>query len=138
MKFLHLSFIPRSGDLALLVLRLWHASALLMLHGWGKLTGFSAMADQFVDPFGLGKTPSLVLAIGGEVVCTTLLILGLFTRIAALGAGATMATAFWFVHEAKLSGEGNGELAFLYLGVWVALFIGGAGKYSIDAKLGVK
>ena len=138
MKFLHLNFIPRSTDAALLLLRVWHGGALLLLHGWGKLTGFSAMADQFVDPFGIGKTPSLVLAVGGEVVCAALLVLGLFTRVAAFGAAATMATAFWFAHGGKLSGPGNGEMAFVFLGVYVALFIAGAGKFSLDAKLGAK
>jgi putative oxidoreductase len=136
MKFLHLNFLPRSADASLLVLRVWHAGALLLLHGWGKVAGFSAMAEKFVDPFGFGKTTSLVLAIGGEVVCASLLILGLFTRVAALGAGATMATAFWFAHGGKLSGAGSGELAFVYLGVCIALFIAGAGKYSIDARMG--
>lgn len=111
---------------------------MVLLHGWGKLTGFSSLADRFVDPFGIGRTPSLVLAIGGELVCATLLVLGLFTRVAALGAAATMATAFWFAHGAKLTGPGNGEMAFLYLGVFVVLFISGAGKFSLDAKLGAK
>ena len=138
MKFLQLNFLPRSADLALLLLRIWHGGALLLLHGWGKLTGFSAMAEKFVDPFGIGKTPSLVLAVGGEVVCTLLLVLGLFTRLAALGAGATMATAFWFVHGSRLAGPGNGEMAFLFLGVCLALFVAGPGKFSVDAKLGGK
>jgi putative oxidoreductase len=96
------------------------------------------MSEKFLDPFGIGKTPSLVLAIGGEVLCATLIVLGLFTRVAAIGSGATMATAFWFAHEGRLTGTGNGELAFVYLGVFVALFIAGGGKYSLDAKLGAK
>src|SRR5262245_39871790 len=98
MRLLQLNFLPRSADAALLMLRLWHGASLLALHGWGKLTGFATMAPQFVDPFGIGKTPSLALATIGEFVCSALLVLGLFTRLAALGAGATMATAFWFVH----------------------------------------
>ena len=138
MKFLHLNFLPRSADVALLLLRVWHGAALLLLHGWGKITGFSAMADKFLDPFGLGKTPSLALATVGEVVCSTLIVLGLFTRVAALGSAATMATAFWFAHGGRLTGTGNGELPFVYLGVFLALFTAGGGKYSLDAKLGAK
>ena len=124
MKFLHLNFLPRSSDAALLTLRLWHGTSLLMLHGWGKL--------------GLGKTTSLLLAIFGEVICSVLLILGLYTRAAALGSALTMATAFWFAHGGKLKGAGNGELAFIFLGVFAALFIAGAGRFSLDAKLGAK
>lgn len=138
MKFLHLNFIPRSADLALLVVRVWFGASLLLLHGWGKLANFSGMASQFADPFGIGKTPSLALAVVGEVLCSGLLVLGLFTRVAALGAGITMATAFWFAHGGKLSGPGSGEMAFLFLGAFVALFFGGAGKYSVDASMGAK
>src|SRR5688572_3111413 len=129
MKFLQLNFLPRSADVALLLLRVWHGAALLLLHGWGKLTGFSSMADKFLGPFGSGTTASLALAVAREVLCSTLMVLGLFTRVAALGSAATMATAYWFAHGARLTGTGNGELPFLYLGVFLALFIAGAGKY---------
>ncbi len=138
MKFLHLNFLPRSPDGALLVLRVWLGSAMLALHGWGKLTGFSAMAGKFPDPFGIGSTPSLALAVFGEVVCAALLVAGLFTRFAALGVAITMAVAFWFAHGGKLMGQGNGEMAFLYLGGFVALLIAGGGKFSVDAKIGAK
>jgi putative oxidoreductase len=138
MKFLQLNFLPRSADGALLLLRLWHGASLLLLHGWGKLTGFSGMAEKFADPFGIGKTASLALAVAGEVVCAALLVLGLFTRIAALGSAGVMATAFWYAHGGRLTGQGNGELAFIFLGVFLALFIAGGGRYSLDAKLGAK
>jgi putative oxidoreductase len=138
MKVLHLNFVPRSADVALLLLRIWYGGALLLLHGWGKVTGFSAMSSMFADPFGIGKTPTLVLAIIGEVVCSGLLILGLFTRVAALGSAITMAVAFWTAHGGRLTGPNNGEMAFLFLGGFVALFIAGAGKFSVDAKIGAK
>jgi putative oxidoreductase len=138
MKFLHFNFLPRSADTALLLLRIWHGGALLLLHGWLKLTNFSSMTSQFLDPFGIGKTPSLGLAVFGELVCGTLLVLGLFTRVAALGSAVTMATAFWFAHGAKFTGAGNGELPFVFLGVFLALFIAGAGKFSVDAQIGAK
>lgn len=138
MKFLHLNFLPRSADVALLVLRGWLGLSLLGLHGWGKLVKFPAMMEKFPDPLGIGKAASLSLATTGEVVCAGLIVLGLFTRVAAIGSGTTMAVAFWLVHGHKLSGPGNGELAFLYLASFVTLFIAGAGKYSVDAQLGAK
>jgi putative oxidoreductase len=138
MKFLHLNFLPRSSDAALLLLRVWYGASLLLLHGWGKITGFSAMKSGFADPFGIGSTASLALAVFGEVVCSALLVLGLFTRVAALGAGITMAVAFSFAHGLRLTGQNNGELAFIYLGVFIALLLAGAGKFSVDAKLGAK
>ena len=139
MKFLHLNFIPRSADLGLLLLRVWFGGAMLFLHGWIKLTGFAEMAPKFPDVLGLGSGPvNLGLAVFGELVCSALLVLGLFTRIAALGAGATMFVAFWIAHGHRLKGEGNGEMAFLFLGAFLVLFLAGAGKFSVDAKLGAK
>lgn len=138
MKFLHLNFLPRSTDLALLALRLWHGTMMLTLHGWGKLANFSTLAGSFADPFGIGKAPSLVLAIVGELVASVLLIAGLYTRVAALLSGITMAVAFWTAHGGRLTGTGNGEKAFVFLGVYVVLFVAGAGRFSLDAKLGAK
>ena len=138
MKFLHLNFFPRSADAALLALRLWYGLSLLLLHGWEKLASFSSMAPKFPDPLHLGHTPSLALAVFGEAVCSTLLVLGLFTRVAALGAGITMGVAFWIVNAHSLTPGGWGEISFLYLGAQVALFLAGAGKFSVDANIGAK
>ncbi len=138
MKILHLNFLPRSTDGALLLLRGWFGASMLLLHGWGKLTNFSAYAGKFADPFGIGPAPTLVLAILGEVLCPALLVVGLFTRFAALGAALTMVSAFWFGHGGKLTGQGNGEMAFLFLGAFLVLFFAGAGRFSLDAKAGAK
>lgn len=138
MKFLHFNFVPRSPDAALLLLRVWFGGSMLILHGWDKLRNFSTMSAQFPDFFGIGKTPTLALAVFGEVVCAALLVFGLFTRLAALGAAVTMGVAFWVAHGGKLKGAGSGEMAFIYLGVFAALFIAGGGKFSVDAKIGAK
>ena len=138
MKFLHLNFIPRSTDAALLVLRLWFGLSMLWLHGWAKIAGFSSMSEKFPDLFGIGAAPTLALTIFGEVICAGLLVIGLFTRAAALALAITMAVAFWMAHGGRLTGPGNGEMAFLYLGAYVALLISGAGKFSLDAKMGAK
>lgn len=138
MKFLHLNFIPRSADFGLLVLRLWFGLAMALLHGWGKFTGFSQMAAKFPDPLHVGNTTSAALTVFGELVCSLLIAFGLFTRAAALVGIITMGVAFFMVHQHKLSGEGNGELAYAYLGVFVTLFLAGAGKFSVDAKIGAK
>lgn len=137
-RFLQLNFIPHSTDLALLIIRVWLGASLLALHGWGKLTGFGAMAPKFADPLGLGPTVSLGLAVFGEVVCAALLVIGLFTRSAALSLIILMAVAFFVVHGRALSGPASGELAFLYLAGFVTVFLAGGGAYSVDRKLGSK
>lgn len=137
-KVLQLNFIPVSADGALLLLRLWYGGMLLINHGWGKLMKFSAMSGSFSDPLGVGTQTSLILALVGEVLCSALLVLGLFTRLAALGAGITMAVAFWGIHHLAVSGPKSGELAYTYLGVFIALILAGGGRFSLDAKSGAK
>ncbi|HVU33074.1 MAG TPA: DoxX family protein [Opitutaceae bacterium] len=136
MKILHLNFIPRSADVALLVLRLWYGLSVLVLHGWGKFTGFGALAEKFPDPLNIGHPASLILTVFNEVVCAILIVLGLYTRVAALVGTLGFGILFWKVHGHVLSGAHSGELAFVYLGVYVALFCAGAGKYSVDANIG--
>jgi len=135
-RLLQLDFLPRSADAGLLVLRLWLGLSLLLLHGWRKLTGFSEMSGKFPDPLGVGSQMSLAMAVFGEVICALLVALGLFTRGAAAVLAITMATAFFLVHKGVLSGPNSGELAFVYLAGWITLFITGAGRFSLDAKLG--
>jgi putative oxidoreductase len=46
-----------------------------------------------------------------------------------------MAVAFVMVHHMAFKGQNPGELAFAYLGAFLTLFLAGAGRYSLDAKL---
>jgi putative oxidoreductase len=133
-KFLRLEFVPSSPDLALLTLRVALGLSMALLHGWGKLSNLIAGTSKFPDVLGIGSTPALVLAIGAEFFGSLLLILGLWTRLAALMLTITMSVAFFVAHGAKLSGQGNGELAFVYLIGYLTLLVAGAGKFSIDKK----
>ena len=133
---LQLDFIPTSTSLAILLLRVALGAQMLIGHGWPKLMTFSEKAATFPDPLGVGHTTSMALAVFGEVVCSALLIVGAFTRLAALGGAVTMAVAFFLVHGAKLSGANSGEMAFLYLVGFVAIFLTGPGLFALDTKLG--
>jgi putative oxidoreductase len=137
-RVLDLRFVPASLDLALFLLRVWFGLSLVALHGWGKLVSYPERMHRFADPFGIGAPASLALAVFAEVVCASLLALGLFTRFAALACIINMSTAFFYAHGGRLTGEGNGELAFMYLGGFVALFLAGPGRHSLDARRGVR
>jgi putative oxidoreductase len=132
-SILRLDFLPASTDLSLLVLRLWLGGSLVVLHGWGKLMGYKKMAGSFPDPLKVGNEVSLALAVTGEVLCPVLLILGLFTRFAALGSAITMAVAFFLVHEMILNAR-SGELAFIYLAGFVTILLAGPGRFALDGK----
>jgi putative oxidoreductase len=136
MKLLQLNFLPRSADFALLLLRVWLGLMLLLNHGWEKLTTFSAHVDRFADPLGVGRPLSLSLTVFAEVVCSLLLVLGLWTRLAALVLAIQMSVAFLLVHQRVLAGPGSGELAFIYLAGWAALFVAGGGRFALDRRLG--
>lgn len=130
-KFLRLEFIASSPDAGLLLLRLWLGLSMFWLHGWEKLMNLFAGKMAFADPLGIGQTPSLVLAVFAEAVCSVLLVVGLWTRWAAFFLAFTMGVAFFIVNGAALS---KGELAWLYFGGYVVLFVAGAGKFSVDKK----
>lgn len=120
-------------DWALLLLRLVFGGAMLGAHGWGKLLRlFSGNEISFSDPFGIGPTASLALAVFAEVVCSALLVLGLFTRQAVLPLIVTMLVAFLYVHLddpfTKM------EKSVLYLTGYLVLWAFGPGWYSLDAQ----
>lgn len=108
---------------------------LLASHGWQKLAGFSAMAPQFPDPLGMGSELSLGMAVFGELVCSVAFIFGFLTRLTVIPMIFTMIVAFVMVHGGSVAG---GELAFLYLVVFVLLFLAGPGRYSADEFIAKK
>ena len=116
---------------ALLVLRLWLGLAMLLIHGLDKLNNFNHYATMFPDPIGIGVKPGLALVTFAETAGALLLALGLLTRLGALTLAIDMAVAFFMVHK-SLQG---GELAFIYLGGYIALLVAGPGKFSVDKAL---
>ena len=102
---------------------------LLANHGWQKLQGFSAMADKFPDPLGVGSSLSLSLATFAELICSLGLAFGVLTRLALLPIIFTMCIAFFVAHGGSLA---EGELAFVYLVAFILLFSAGPGRFSVD------
>lgn len=132
LKILNLSFIPQSSSFGLLVLRASLGLSMLVLHGYDKLTHFSAKAGSFPALFGMPPNVNLGLAVFAEFFCSILLVLGFLTRFAALMLAITMAVAFFMAHKGALSGPGSGELALVYLVGYVTLLFTGAGRLSVD------
>lgn len=102
----------------------------MLVHGLAKINGFTAMAEVFPNPLGLGSRMSLILAIGAEVGCSLLLIVGFASRLAAIPLAFTMLVAFLVVTGAaewKVR-----ELAATFLLVYVSLIMTGPGMFSLD------
>jgi putative oxidoreductase len=135
-KFLSLGFLPASSALALLVLRVWLGLTMVIMHGWPKLSGFSGMAAGFFDPLGIGPRLSLGLSTFAELLCAALVVIGFATRLAALVLVINLGVAFALVHKFALSGPMSGEVAFVYLAGFVAIFLAGPGCCAADGKGG--
>lgn len=129
MKFLSKE---KQTDLVLLILRITFGGSMIIGHGWGKLMRlFSGEPIEFGDPYGIGPTASLILATFAEFLCSVLVMLGLFTRLSVIPLIITMLTVVFVVH---LGDEyGRVEKGILFLMAYIAILIGGPGRYSLDA-----
>jgi putative oxidoreductase len=124
-------------DAGLLILRICVGLTLFLKHGLEKISGFPMMAQHFPDPIHIGVFPSLVIATLSDAIASCLVIVGLFTRWAALYSFCNIAVAFLFVEHARFFGQGadHGELMVLYLGSLLTLVAAGGGRISLDAIL---
>jgi len=116
-------------DVGLLLARL-SFGAMMLTHGWAKLTNFDAYSAKFMDFLGLGSSLSLGLAVFAEFFCSLLLGLGVLTRFAALNLAFTMVIAAFVAHGDDPFKKK--EMALLYLTAYVVLLLTGPGRFSID------
>lgn len=117
-------------DWASLILRLT-LGGLMLTHGYPKLMGMLGGNWQFADPIGIGEPASLVLTVFAEFVCSLLLIFGLWTRVALVPLIITMLVAVFIIHAPD--GMDKKEHGLMYLLPYIAVFLLGSGKFSIDA-----
>jgi putative oxidoreductase len=107
------------------------AGLLFMTHGVQKLFGMFGM-----KPMPLGSLPGVAGVI--ELVCGTLVLVGLFGSIAAFIASGEMAAAYFMAHlpQGFWPIVNKGELAALYCFLFLYIAATGSGIWSIDALRG--
>ena len=110
-----------SFNTAMLVLRL--TMGMLMMH-------FSEKKAVFYNFLSLGSTTSLMLCIFAEFFCALFVMIGLFTRLAAVPLVVVMSIAVFSVH--KMDFFDTGEAASLYLAGYLVLLLCGPGRASVD------
>ena len=121
----------KSLSLLLLCLRIFFG-LMLMMHGLEKIYAFTELSLVFPDPLGIGGDLTLICVICVEVLCALGFTLGALYRLAMLPMIFVMAMAFFYIHNSNFF---EGELAFIYLIVFVLMYISGPGEYSVDAKI---
>jgi putative oxidoreductase len=128
--------IPAVESVGLLVLRAVVGAA-FMFHGWPKIQQPMAWMPPEANMPGALQLLAAAAEFGGGAA----LILGLLTRLAALGLIATMAVALTTVHIAQRHpfvgkpGDPSSELAAVYLACSLLLLLTGPGRFSLDAML---
>ena len=126
-----------SEDIGKLVLRITRA-ILILLHGVSKLQNGIDFISGLVSGAGLPSAFAYLVYIG-EVVAPLLVLIGLFTRPAALLIAVNMIVAIVLVHMGELftftnSGGWALELQGMFLFTAIAMSLLGPGRYSLDAK----
>ena len=109
------------------------AAFLFMAHGTAKLFGFPAAPGEPARTVALMSVPGAAGVI--ELVAGALLLLGLFTVLAAFVASGEMASAYFMAHAPHGVWPllNHGELAVVYCFVWLYIWAAGPGPWSIDA-----
>jgi putative oxidoreductase len=122
-------FFVRWSPRLLSVLRI-AAAALFMAHGSQKLFGVPSAEPR--DPVALVSQMGLAGVL--EFFGGLLILLGLFTRPVALVLAALMVAAYLIAHAPKSPWPilNGGELALLYLSVFLYLSVAGGGAWSVD------
>jgi putative oxidoreductase len=131
-------FSTRTSDsafsFAMLLLRVGAGSLMIVNHGLDKLMHFADKAGRFSDPFGIGSTTSLALVVFAEFFCAAFIILGLFTRLAAIPLIISMGVALFYANKGAIFGKG--ELSAIFLISFIVILFMGPGKVSLDKFIG--
>jgi putative oxidoreductase len=126
------------------------AALLFLQHGMQKVLDFPAKlppppmaaAAAAVHNAVAPHAPTLMMTLGGfsgyiELVAGILLVIGLFSRLAAFIASGEMAFAYFMAHfpRSPYPINNGGDLAVLFCFVFLFLVFAGAGPISLDAAL---
>lgn len=131
--------LARTEDFGKLLLRVT-LGVLILLHGIAKIQGG---VDGIVGIVGKAGLPPAIgyLVYAGEVLAPVLMVIGLFTRLAAVIVAINMVAAILLVHAGEimlLSNTGGWaiELQGMYLLSALAVALLGAGRFSVGGVTG--
>ena len=123
----------RLTSISLLLLRVGAAGLLFFGHGLPKLANASERASRFANPIGVGPELGFALVVFSEVVCTTLVAVGLLTRLATIPILIFFFVAGMIHHVADPWPKR--ELPILFFIAFLPILLQGPGRWSIDGWL---
>jgi putative oxidoreductase len=132
-KLLSTKYSAGAFNAAMLLLRLG-LGVLMMAHGYEKLVGFGEMQHKFMNFMGLGSATSLALVVFAEFFCSIFLILGLFTRFAAIPLIIVTLVIIFKLNNGNIFGDA--EIVTVYLSGYLVLLLVGPGRISVDSMIG--
>lgn len=126
-----------SPDIGKLILRV-SVGVMMLFHGFDKVINGISGVRYLTTNAGLPEFFAYGVFIG-ELVFPMFIILGLYSRIAALGLAFNMLVAILLAHSSSLFELGKHgapviELPFLYLIISVVIFLTGPGKFAVNSK----
>ncbi len=125
---------PAINNVVMLLVRIFVAIAMIILHGLPKLEKLMTGGEiKFYNFLGIGSSATLILAIILELICAFLIMIGLFTRAASFTLMLVMAVAAFGFHYADPFSVKEGSLLFLSL--FALIFTFGPRRFSIDNML---
>ena len=124
----------RIVSLLILALRVFFG-ILFFSHGLDKMINFNELSYTYPSVLGLGSYMTLMVSIFCEFACSLFLIAGLLVRITVIPMIASMAVAFFDIHDGMFPA---GELSLIYMILFVILYITGPGRYSVDYLIDMK
>ncbi|TRW25930.1 DoxX family protein [Flavobacterium zepuense] len=117
-------------NFGILFFRVAIASELIYVHGLKKIGIGVAQPEVIPNPIGLPDALNNFVAIAANVYLPFLIIIGLFTRVAALPALAVTATGYFLMHfndDPMVR-----DMPFMYATSLLLIVLLGGGRYSLD------
>ncbi|GAN80969.1 DoxX family protein [Acidocella aminolytica] len=119
--------------------------ALFLIFGWGKLMNYAGTVSYMAQTGVPLPSLAALIAITMECLVSSAIVIGFFTRpLALLMGGYTLATGFLAHHYWTMTGMAHFENEINFYknvsiaGGFLLLYIIGAGKYSLDAAIGLE